>query len=370
MAIMSDSRHPTAPSSSPSAEIRTSTPAAPGPQKSLLAVFAMLTGLVGLLTAIVAAIYARGFGAVMIVALALGVAGVALGTVALGLRRRPFVAAVIGTATGACAAILVIVLLLTGVVGTIGDTLGERGADGRHDGSGGAAAAGEGLRNWPANMATGGVVYGEGLQPVESEAPEDGAEPAEREIDVAADGADIQLYVDYRCPACGVFERTNGATLEQLVSDGAATLEVHPLTFLDGVSPDAYSSRAASAVACVVEQQPEDAWAAHARLFELDVQPPETEPGLTNEQIAEQLDDATGGLTERTRSCIVSEHFVDFSIQLQDWLSLHPVPRAQDPGLKATSTPFAVVNGELYQGPIDDPAEFRSFLEQQGVSLG
>lgn len=361
---MSDSQFPAGPPPHPYAAAQPGGPSARPPKKGLLGVFSMLAGLIGLLTAIVAAFYAPGFGPVSGVALVLGLAGIALGAVALGLRQRPLAAGIVGIGTGAIAIILSILLILMGAVTAFGGAIADEG-----DGSGEQSMSGEGIADWPANMSTGGVVFAAGLQPVESAALEDGEEPAVREIDAAGDGADMQIYVDYRCPSCSAFEETNGETLEEVVSSGAATLEVRALTFLDRVSPDAYSSRAAGAVACVVDQQPENAWAAHTRLLDPAVQPPETEPGLSNEQIADHLDEATGGLTEQTRSCIETEHFAQFSHSLYEWLSLNPVPRAEDPALMATGTPFVVVDGVQYEGSVSDASEFRAFLEARGVEL-
>lgn len=58
--------------------------------------------------------------------------------------------------------------------------------------------------------------------------------------------AQIDLYVDFRCPHCKDFEDEAGPTLDQLVDDGTAKVTYHPLAF---VNPKA-SPRLANAFAC------------------------------------------------------------------------------------------------------------------------
>ncbi|MFI5692612.1 DsbA family protein [Kribbella sp. NPDC051586] len=57
--------------------------------------------------------------------------------------------------------------------------------------------------------------------------------------------ANIDLYLDFRCPHCAEFEDATGATIDKLVQDGKATLTYWPLQF---VNPDA-SPRLANAFA-------------------------------------------------------------------------------------------------------------------------
>jgi protein-disulfide isomerase len=57
--------------------------------------------------------------------------------------------------------------------------------------------------------------------------------------------AQIDLYLDFRCPHCAEFEEMTGATVDKLVQDGTAKLTYWPLAF---VNPDA-SPRLANAFA-------------------------------------------------------------------------------------------------------------------------
>ena len=95
----------------------------------------------------------------------------------------------------------------------------------------------------------------------------------------------VAVYFDYLCPACGAFEAANGDELERLLEAGAITLELRPIAFLDHLSAGTeYSTRSASALATVVDAEPEHAWAFHRALY--DYQPEEGGEGLTDHQLA------------------------------------------------------------------------------------
>lgn len=223
---------------------------------------------------------------------------------------------------------------------------------------------------WPKNMAAGAVVYeGEEMLPSLSDAPADDTAPVPPEIDRGTGPADILLYVDYRCPACVLFEATNGAALEQAVQSGEATLQVQPLTFLDRIDPDdAYSTRAAAAQACVVDHQPELAWTTHELLLDEAFVPPESSAGHSDEALAHAFENAGVGANEEVTSCIASQTFVPFASAMNEWSFQNPVPNANDPSLGLQGTPTVLVNGDLYEGGPGDAEAFQDFLAQHGLS--
>lgn len=229
----------------------------------------------------------------------------------------------------------------------------------------------DGAIEWPENMRTGGILFegtGSGMTPVRSDAPDDeGAVP--EPAPVARDGGpvDIQMYVDYRCPACAAFESENAGLLEEAVTSGEATLEVRPMTFLDDDTQ--YSSRAAGAVACVVDEQPELAWAAHRTLLDPRVQPEHEGDGLTNDQIVSALERATSGLSRAVRSCIEGEDFAPFSQALNAWASGTPIAEADADEVVVEHTPFVIVGGAVYEGDAADGDAFAEFLAEQGVGV-
>ena len=98
----------------------------------------------------------------------------------------------------------------------------------------------------PRNMISDGILFtgqdGE-LVPVETGAIQPSGEPTP--TDLEEDGlAHIVTYVDFSCPACQGFEATYAESIQSLVGQGLATLEVHPIAILDSrYAGSRYSSR-------------------------------------------------------------------------------------------------------------------------------
>lgn len=323
-----------------------------------LSISAMAIGLVALLTAVVSAVY---FGAFLVLAGILGATAVVLGVIALVLRQ-PKAPGLLGLVAGALS---IVIALAMGVVALVALVVPDGDASGSGSGSGSDPAV-----LWPANMETGGIVFteGDGEAPAVVESPPRGEGDAP--VIAQADGDRVIVYVDYRCPACAAFEGANAATLEDLAASGSADVEIRPLRFLDRYSEGSYySSRASAAMACIVDAEPERAWAAHAFLLGSSFQPPENTPGHDNATLIDALDGATGGLGEATKACIGDETFVPFAQALDVWAFSNPVPEASDPETAVTGTPFVLVNGEPYAGGVGDAEAFRAFLAAQGVKL-
>ncbi|WP_116440302.1 DsbA family protein [Gardnerella swidsinskii] len=67
----------------------------------------------------------------------------------------------------------------------------------------------------------------------------------------AAGAPTVATYFDPLCPGCGSFNRTVDETLIKMVEAGQINLELHPMSFLDGLSTDHYSTRVSSAIAYI-----------------------------------------------------------------------------------------------------------------------
>ena len=67
----------------------------------------------------------------------------------------------------------------------------------------------------------------------------------------AAGAPTVATYFDPLCPGCGNFNRTVDETLIKMVEAGQINLELHPMSFLDGLSTDHYSTRVSSAIAYI-----------------------------------------------------------------------------------------------------------------------
>lgn len=214
----------------------------------------------------------------------------------------------------------------------------------------------------PKNMASDGILIGQGMTVTQTVALEPEATPIPSVPDTTGAVADIRIYVDYLCPYCGDFESTNSAQIEKWVESGAATVEIHPLSILTSKSAGTqYSLRAANAAACVANYSPDDFYAFNSAMFEN--QPNEGSTGLSDKEIKKVIKDS-GVSTALTAidTCVDDQTFKSWVQDATSRALTGPIPNST---LAAVSTtPTVLVNGKQYVGSLDDPKEFASFVLQ------
>jgi len=94
----------------------------------------------------------------------------------------------------------------------------------------------------------------------------------------------VAVYEDFLCPFCGQFEAASRDALEKQVQAGKVQIQYHVVNFLDDRSTTHYSTRAANALAVVLDTSgPEVAKKFHDLLFEH--QPEEGSAGLSDAQL-------------------------------------------------------------------------------------
>ena len=174
---------------------------------------------------------------------------------------------------------------------------------------------------------------------------------------------EIVIYIDYQCPICAIFELPNSEQLENWVSTGAATMEIHPLSFLDGRgSPNAFSSRAANASLCVADYSPDNFFAYNTRLFQS--QPAEGASGPENSELIAFAQEVGVTNTEEVSDCINSKMFGSFIKDATERALSEPIPGTQQ---SVTGTPAIFVNGQQYTWATADelasPARFAQFVQ-------
>ena len=220
----------------------------------------------------------------------------------------------------------------------------------------------------PKNMLSDGIlISGPSLNAVPTAAIAASGKPVVTDTAALATKINIVTYLDFQCPFCEQFETTNSAQIDALVTSGKASLEVHPIAFLDGSSlGNRYSTRAANAAACVANYQPNNFQAVSRALYAN--QPPESSSGKSDAQLLSVLAGA-GSNTADITACVKKEKF-------SPWVSaatarLDPTGKtdvfrgvAKTP-MKFFGTPAVFVNGERYTGSITDPAVFAAFVTQQ-----
>lgn len=195
----------------------------------------------------------------------------------------------------------------------------------------------------PANMASDGLVIGEGFvaQTTGAQSSDDDPVPTTPSDDPSV--VDIRIYVDYLCPYCGLFEENYGDTLNGWLTAGEITLEIHPVATLNHFSlGSAYPTRAANAFACVANFSPDDAWNFHRAMF-VD-QPAENTTGRTDEEIIDVLSSVAPSSQSQIEECITEQTY-------RTWVSA-ATARALDtaplPGTESAvfeGTPTVIVNG-------------------------
>jgi protein-disulfide isomerase len=177
------------------------------------------------------------------------------------------------------------------------------------------------------------------------------------------DPVEIIVYVDYQCPICAIFELPNAEQLKNWVSTGVATLEMHPLSFLDGRgSPNAFSSRAANASLCVADYSPDSFFEYNTRLFQ--AQPAEGQRGPENSEMIAFAEEVGATNIEQVGDCINSKMFGSFVKDATERALSEPIPGTD---LRVTGTPAIFVEGVQYTWETADelasPARFAQFVQ-------
>ncbi len=180
---------------------------------------------------------------------------------------------------------------------------------------------------------------------------------------------EIVIYVDYQCPICAIFEIPNSAQLRNFVESGAATIEVHALSFLDRVSPNSYSSRAANAAYCVADYSPDNFFDYNSKLFES--QPAEKTPGPENADLIAFAEEVGASNIEQISSCIDSKQFKSFIEDSTTKALRDPIPGTDN---KVTGTPAIFVNGQKYtystNQELASPVRFAQFVQLVAAESG
>ncbi|WP_144760183.1 thioredoxin domain-containing protein [Curtobacterium sp. 9128] len=209
----------------------------------------------------------------------------------------------------------------------------------------------------PSSMRDGGITIGQDLKAVtagSSSSPEPTASDA-------AEPVRITMYVDYLCPICGAFEKTNSRYIEQLVDSGVATVDIHPIAILSNRSQGTkYSLRAANAAACVAQSSPDQFFAVNRALFA--DQPEEGTAGLTDAQLKTLVTGVSGVQAKSTiRDCIDDQRYGKWVDERTSAVTGGDIPGSdlsEFPG-----TPLVLVNGQQYEysQPFTNE-EFRTFV--------
>ena len=134
----------------------------------------------------------------------------------------------------------------------------------------------------------------------------------------AEDATAVDVYSDFMCPVCSVFEEVSGPTLDEYRERGDVVVEYHLVSILDRYAQGSeYSTRAANAAAVVADQAPEAFLAFMTALFT--DQPAENTPGLTDDEIADRA--ITAGVPEAVAETFADGRFTEWVVAATDQAS-------------------------------------------------
>lgn len=213
----------------------------------------------------------------------------------------------------------------------------------------------------PANMAGDGITIGKGLVAERTGSAAATAAPTATSTAAASDTVHIVVYLDYLCPMCASFEKTNGTYIEGLLASKAATVTYHPLSMptTDSDGSD-YSKRAANTAACVANFSPDSYFDVNRALF--DRQPKAGAAGLTNAQLRRLVQNVDGlKSSDRIARCITSGTYEPWVADATQRATDGPISDASI--TKIAATPTILVNGQEYKYSTPFTVdEFRNFV--------
>jgi protein-disulfide isomerase len=174
----------------------------------------------------------------------------------------------------------------------------------------------------------------------------------------------IKMYLDYQCPYCQQFEAANTTQIQDWVSKGVATIEFHPISFLDPNSANHYSSRAANAAYCVAENSPDAFFNYNSLLYAN--QPAEGSAGPDNNALYQDAVNVGATNLPVIQKCINSNAYGKWIADTTTSL-LTPGKTIPETKFQLNGTPFVMVNNQQYTYATNeernDPARFNQFVQ-------
>lgn len=128
----------------------------------------------------------------------------------------------------------------------------------------------------------------------------------ERDTEAAADAPTVDVYEDFRCPACAAMEGAFGKTMEDLADEGKINLRYNFRLVIDESSNQKNSLKAASASICAADQ---GKWTDyHTKLFEAQ---PQNHGEYSDEDFTSVAEDSgiTGDALTEFTSCVEEQKY-------------------------------------------------------------
>lgn len=165
----------------------------------------------------------------------------------------------------------------------------------------------------------------------------------------------VVLYIDFICPICKNFETQYNDQLTSLRNEGKITVEYRPLGFLDSRSSTNYSSRAANAAACVVNESPEKYAAFVDSLFAN--QPAEGSAGISDDKL-------------KTMATDIGAKNIDTCVDQKTYRPFVKFTTKEASAIGVTGTPTVLVDGQQWGKGASAQTPFPDFLQAAITAKG
>ncbi|MDD6462033.1 MAG: thioredoxin domain-containing protein [Bifidobacteriaceae bacterium] len=163
------------------------------------------------------------------------------------------------------------------------------------------------------------------------------------------DGATtFEDYFDALCPGCGQVHRKMDSELKKMMEAGQINWEIHPNGFLDQLSTDEYSTRAASAIAYVAQNDPEHVIDFIVGLYDENFQPSESNyQAVSDSAIQKVAKDA--GVDEDVASQCTNGEYTEWIQALRVYTPQREITHNVAGSSKGSmTTPTMIINGYFW----------------------
>lgn len=172
----------------------------------------------------------------------------------------------------------------------------------------------------------------------------------------ATDVPEVHLYEDFQCPFCGQLEQASGQAIVEAAAAGEIKLTYTFMSFLDGVSGNQSSSRAANAAVCAADTEVFPAY-----IDAVFAQQPAEGEGYEDQVFFDAAEEAgiEGEGLDTFTSCVQDGTYADYAQDMAD--------RATKDGV--TSSPVLMIDGEPITNEqltslLSDPTSFDAILAE------
>jgi protein-disulfide isomerase len=169
----------------------------------------------------------------------------------------------------------------------------------------------------------------------EYEVTDPAAQTDDYALELGSGDVEIDIYIDYMCPACKMFEEAYAEDIESWLADGSVTVRYHTIAILNRFSQGTeYSTRAASAAVCAADEGEQQFLDYSTALFAN--QPSENTTGLDDAELV-RIGAEEVGLGDGWEQCVTDGTY-------KGWVQQGTSAATGDQGV--TGTPTVKINGQ------------------------